>query len=118
MQGRPGTLDIQHGTRSRYVRGCRCRLCRNANTDYQQARAWRLGLKVPMAEYQANRPRMGHGTNASYQRGCRCDECSAAGSETANRAFVRQSPQDQECPTCHRKFAAHGLAIHRTKRDH
>lgn len=27
-----------HGTRSRYVTGCRCGLCRRANRDYQRSR--------------------------------------------------------------------------------
>ena len=32
----------EHGTRARYVRGCRCQACRAANAAYQ--RGWRAAV--------------------------------------------------------------------------
>jgi hypothetical protein len=37
LTGRPGPdPSAEHGTRSRYLRGCRCSDCRAANADYRR----------------------------------------------------------------------------------
>jgi hypothetical protein len=36
--GRPTEKEAQHGTRSRYVKGCRCQACRRANASSEVAR--------------------------------------------------------------------------------
>lgn len=60
-----------HGRRSRYVRGCRCELCREANRLYFED----LKTRTPPI----------HGTYSTYSNyGCRCSPCRTAGSK-ANR---------------------------------
>lgn len=57
---------IQHGTRKRYEKGCRCDECRAATSSY-------------MAKYRKTRDvgalTFPHGTHHGYSCGCRCDQC-------------------------------------------
>lgn len=55
---------LQHGTRYAYVDGCRCDLCKKANTEYMLQKKL---LEIP--------PHL-HGTSFGYcAYGCRCQEC-------------------------------------------
>ena len=66
-------MASEHGTRTRYVSGCRCDSCKKANRDYsrrdsqQRARA-RFEMGIPIASHR-------HGTSTVYGYGCRCDRC-------------------------------------------
>lgn len=66
-----------HGTRSGYTAGCRCRRCREANRAYILQWRHSTGRADP-----AKRILPGiyceHGTLSRYQRGCKCDPCRAA----------------------------------------
>lgn len=67
---RGGSLSA-HGTRPRYLIGCRCEPCTRSQREYQRT----LKGRTP--------PR--HGTVSAYMNyGCRCDHCKEAGS-VANR---------------------------------
>lgn len=70
-----------HGTRSTYAAGCRCRECKKANRLYQQD--YRRGVRQgrPRRTYESERK---HGTRSKYVTGCRCDPC-----VEANRAYQR-----------------------------
>jgi hypothetical protein len=64
-----------HGTRSRYVDGCRCQACTAANTAYHagrkaQRRAWVEANGLPST--------VEHGYSAYVNWGCRCDVCGPA----------------------------------------
>lgn len=61
-----------HGTRSRYVTGCRCAECRAAALAYQRQRR---------AKARAARADLKHGTRGTYNSGCRCAECTQANRE-------------------------------------
>lgn len=59
-------LARPHATRQRYVLGCRCRDCTDANRLYQR------GLK--------DKTPPNHGTISAYRNfACRCEPCKAAG---------------------------------------
>jgi hypothetical protein len=61
----------RHGTRSRYnKRGCRCRLCREANTTYHTELCDRLAT-LPEAQVP-------HGLNGYRNYSCRCAVCREA----------------------------------------
>ena len=61
-----GQDTMQHGTRKRYDKGCRCDLCRQAVTEY-------------MRNYRAKRSpseeNFKHGSYFGYSCGCRCELC-------------------------------------------
>lgn len=58
---------MTHGTRSAYVRGCRCDLCTTANRVYTREYLARLRSR-PI-------PPDAHGKRSTYSNyGCRCDE--------------------------------------------
>lgn len=64
--------DRRHGTNISYRRGCRCALCRQANTEY--VRRWRqkIGGSLPADSDK-------HGTVNGYSNwGCRCNPCTIA----------------------------------------
>jgi WhiB family redox-sensing transcriptional regulator len=69
---------IKHGTRSGYVRGCRCDECSQARRDYENKRnaEMRVGARP--------RPVAQHGSRSKYRYGCRCEDCTEA-----NRAYNR-----------------------------
>ena len=87
------TQTAPHGTRQRYVQGCRCDPCRQANTAY--TRTQRGGLKLP-------RPLPEHGTTARYRKGCKCPECRAANAAASRRLYHQQ----REHPTAPRRGGA------------
>lgn len=67
---RPSSDVATHGTTGTYQKGCRCQLCKTAQTDYCR-------------EYRRRRALLGfadreHGTVATWSLGCRCDECRGA----------------------------------------
>ena len=60
-----------HGRRSRYVAGCRCEACTEADREYQRARrAERAAIPDELKP---------HGTPRCYIHfGCRCEACTEA----------------------------------------
>ena len=64
-------VQVKHGVRSRYVAGCRCEECRQAERTYQRKRR----------EERASTPddQKPHGTARCYVHfGCRCAPCTDA----------------------------------------
>ena len=80
----------EHGNRSRYVDGCRCAECREANRLYHESRRRKAGVKPLQVG-----PQTGHGTVARYGRGCRCERCCAANTER-HRRWRQQTPRKQK----------------------
>jgi hypothetical protein len=75
-----------HGTRSRYVGGCRCDECRAAALAYQHERR---------AKARAQRPDLKHGTRGTYNNGCRCEDCTQANREYSRIDKRRRSAIDR-----------------------
>jgi hypothetical protein len=72
MRGVPGSST--HGTRSHYVRGCRCDECTKANRDYQTVRI--VQRKKLLASGAVTKQ---HGNINTYNNwGCRCNACTEA----------------------------------------
>ena len=63
--------SAEHGTVQSYRRGCKCKLCKAANTAYhREYRAGRIPKRTPAAK---------HGNVGGYcNRKCRCDLCRCA----------------------------------------
>lgn len=73
VAGRKVCFECQgapHGELATYSAGCRCDLCKAANTAYQSD--YRQGVRKTRKRWAKL---VGHGTSGCYQRGCRCDEC-------------------------------------------
>ena len=91
--GRP-KLPYIHGERKSYSNGCRCDLCREANT-------------IKMKEDRSNRFEKGtfeHGTMVGYLNAdCRCDDCKMArrgDNYGLTGAEVKHLLQDATCAVC------------------
>lgn len=69
----------EHGTESRYGRGCRCEACKAASAASRRKRRATPNPAV-------------HGTATSYGNGCRCDECRQAAT-ARNLAWRRANPE-------------------------
>jgi hypothetical protein len=67
---------MEHGYRQ-YRRGCRCDVCRAANTALARAQRQRTyeARGYPVKERP---PKPDHGSRSRYVRGCRCEPCTAA----------------------------------------
>ena len=74
----------EHGTRSKYTKGCRCDPCRTANREWDEEYRRRRGVKE-------QKPAQ-HGTKSMYVKGCRCDECCIASRE-AGREYRRRKAE-------------------------
>lgn len=57
---------VQHGTRKRYQKGCRCDACRAAEVEY--TRRYRQARDTTAVDFP-------HGTHTGYACGCRCERC-------------------------------------------
>ena len=69
------TVTVRIGThgRSGYNRGCRCKVCKKASSDYHREALAANRMRTEDAP---------HGTRGGYCNwGCRCDPCKAAHSE-------------------------------------
>lgn len=65
----------EHGKSHTYRHGCRCLLCRRANTEKVAANSRARAIKLG----DLNHPQPEHGTASTYTNWkCRCDTCSAA----------------------------------------
>jgi hypothetical protein len=64
-----------HGTRTRYVSGCRCVACTDANTIYH---AQRTRQRRAYVEANGLPSSVEHGYSAYINWGCRCDVCRLA----------------------------------------
>ena len=81
-----GTANVTHGNVSTYIHyGCRCDLCRRANTDRTlEANEYRAVKRLLGAE-------LSHGKPSTYaNHGCRCDECRKAWSEACKDYYQRR----------------------------
>lgn len=87
-------MNVRHGTKNDYNRGCRCAECRQANTEYCKQQRYKNGV-TPKDEYDRERAaRVPHGTQHKYKKhGCRCDECRAWSRQ--NRAAIRAKRRGQ-----------------------
>lgn len=64
-------MPSEHGTKSRYVHGCRCQECKAANTAYQrESTEARRSKPVPEG--------VTHGKACATNYGCKCAVCSEA----------------------------------------
>lgn len=72
----------EHGTRSRYTRGCRCDGCREANRVYITAWNRKRGVKPQKLGRT-------HGKVATYTWGCRCEACRRANTERKRRWLAK-----------------------------
>ena len=76
----PKRVSPLHGTRYRYIMGCRCDECSYAAVEYQK-RFW--GREPPK-----------HGTRNAYTNyGCRCKDCREAGSRINKQYYERRKVQ-------------------------
>ncbi len=75
----PGDGDKRHGSNGYTNLGCRCEICRSANSAHNKRR------RAQRAELIASDPSLAtHGRSNTYLNwGCRCPECRAA--NTAKR---------------------------------
>lgn len=74
-------MRVEHGTRTRYGKGCRCLSCRVANRTYMRS----LRAKHLAAGLAAGDSR--HGTPGGYTHyGCRCTDCTAANTAACRRS--------------------------------
>lgn len=87
----------EHGTGSRYRRGCRCTSCRQANTT--RVRAQRDKRQAAGAEPPE------HGVSGYKNYRCRCDTCVAANSERL-RAYRTDPAQADRLRTNGRTYRA------------
>ncbi len=81
------------GSYSRYIRGCRCEKCCEANTQYHIRRRRRKGIPVRVIVDEVPVEGAAHGTRKGYeQQMCRCKECRAfnAGRSAQHLARVRR----------------------------
>jgi hypothetical protein len=90
---------MNHGTRGRYNKGCRCEPCAQANRTYsakhkrRQSQAIREMLQ-PISQGPAQ-----HGTWSSYSKGCRCTRCAEAQRENSrNRQRTNRLPVAKPVP--------------------
>ena len=58
---------VEHGTLSRYAKGCRCDDCKGANRE--RTRAWRR------AHATVDTQAIPHGASGYTNYGCRCETC-------------------------------------------
>lgn len=73
-------MAVMCGTRTRYLMGCRCVLCREANVAYR--RHWRAEVRQELEPDDVR-----HGTLNGYTNyGCKCDRCRAANAAKSRRA--------------------------------
>lgn len=75
-----------HGTANRYHQGCRCLLCKVANTErHREMTARRAEREIPERV---------HGTLSGYSNyRCRCPECRAANSDYQAKYRARVAAQ-------------------------
>ena len=66
-------MSAEHGTRARYLAGCRCDACRAANTAYVMAYRRARGVRPAAERLDRKHPSV----TAYTRRGCRCDACRA-----------------------------------------
>ncbi len=78
---RRAVRQIRHGTKDGYGnRGCRCDLCKRANTEAHREWAHRTGHSRPWEDEMRRRADLRrHGTPARYNKGCRCPICKPVG---------------------------------------
>ncbi len=81
----------RHGTYSKYIKGCRCAACCEANTTYHYNRRRRLGIptrEIGPAVWVELPEGKSHGTRTAYEfHKCRCAECRVF---NANRSQTRR----------------------------
>src|SRR5512141_1207484 len=110
--GLPSPERFAHGTRSRYVGGCRCDGCRAANTAYyheRQARAKALAAELPApaprAIDQAWTTPDGSARARTYTRACP----GVNGERCSVQAHLRKDSKGGCCRACREKLVWNGL---------
>jgi len=109
-----------HGTRSRYVCGCRCQLCRASNTAYyhaRQARAKALALELAEPAIPITKPWRGPDGSTrvrTYARACPGLE----GKPCPKGAHLRKDSTGGVCRACREGLVWNGLVSARKVRLH
>lgn len=82
----PGARRLEHGTLSRYVKGCRCEQCTEANRERTRARrAAHAG--TPAEEFR-------HGATGYTDYGCRCETCKDGHRVSCRESQLRRAARE------------------------
>lgn len=116
----PGPDAYQHGTRARYVTGCRCADCRGSNVRYyhqRQGRAKAAALEIVTPPTPA--PQLWTAPDGSkrirvYARGCP----GVHGDPCRLRAHLRKDSKGGVCRACRERLVWNGLADASRARTH
>lgn len=91
-------MSRQCGTFSSYIGGCRCTLCRKANTLHSQQMKERLRNREPRV----------HGTAYAYNTyRCRCEECCAAWSAFNTATALEWRKRNPKESKVHGKYSTY-----------
>lgn len=117
----PPAERYRHGTRARYVTGCRCTPCRASNTAYyhqRQARAKALAAELPAAA-ATPAPQVWTAPDGStrvrtYARACP----GVSGEPCPLKAHLRKDSKGGCCRACREKLVWNGLVDAAPAREH
>ncbi len=116
----PGPEAFAHGTRSRYVTGCRCDACRASNTaayHARQAKAKKAALAITTPAVPIEKAwtaRDGSIRIRTYTRACP----GVDGKPCAIRAHLRKDSKGGVCRACRERLVWNGLVDARRARRH
>jgi len=84
---------MEHGTRGKYNKGCRCEPCAQANRTYSAKHKRRQTQAIREMLQPISQGPTQHGTWSSYSKGCRCIRCAEAQRENRrNRQRTNRLP--------------------------
>jgi hypothetical protein len=90
---------MEHGTRGRYNKGCRCEPCAHANRTYSAKHKRRQSQAIREMLQPISQGPTQHGTWTGYSKGCRCTRCAEAQRENRrNRQRTNKLPVAKPVP--------------------